>query len=239
MTDAGRDDASRSPRDETVLRLARAVLARKADRPLRVAVDGRTASGKTTLADELAIQLNEIGRPTIRTSIDGFHRPRAERYRQGRASPRGYYEDARDLAAVRRLLLDPLGPGGDRHYRTACFDLERDRPIDQAPRSAHADDVLIVEGTFLQRPALDGAWDFVVFVEVAEATALERGARRDADALGGLEAARRLHRARYQAAYALYASECDPLASADARLVNDDLTAPRLILSGLGEPPEA
>src|ERR1700733_12918500 len=101
------------------------------NRPVRVAIDGRTASGKTTLADELAALLVEQGRPVIRTSIDGFHRARVERYARGRHSAEGYYYDARDLAAVVALLLTPLGPHGDRQYRTASFDLDADQAIEQ------------------------------------------------------------------------------------------------------------
>src|SRR5271156_1842012 len=84
--------------------------------PIRVAIDGRTASGKTTVADELANELSRIGRATIRTSIDGFHRAKRDRYARGRHSPEGYYFDTRDLNAIRQLLLEPLGPGGTLTY---------------------------------------------------------------------------------------------------------------------------
>ena len=197
--------------------------------PVRVAVDGRTASGKTTLANELARALETRGHPVIRTSIDGFHNPRAIRYRLGRMSPEGYYRDARDLAAVRRLLLDPLGPGGDWLYRTEAFDLERDEPVDQDPRRAVADAVLIVDGTFLQRPELAGCWDYVVFVDVPEAVAIGRGAARDAALFGGEEAAKAGHRDRYQRAFTLYETECNPIRSADVVIVNDPVDAPKLV----------
>jgi len=49
---------------------------------VRTAIDGPDAAGKTTLADELAVALRERGRDVIRASIDGFHRPRRERYRR-------------------------------------------------------------------------------------------------------------------------------------------------------------
>src|SRR4051812_47502534 len=84
---------------------------------VRVAVDGRTASGKTTLADELAALLAETGRVVIRTAIDGFHRQRPERCARGRHSAEGYYYDARDLPAIVALLLAPLGPFGDLRNR--------------------------------------------------------------------------------------------------------------------------
>ena len=45
------------------------------------------------MAEEVGEALRRRGRTVIRASIDGFHRPRAERYRQGEDSPKGYYED--------------------------------------------------------------------------------------------------------------------------------------------------
>lgn len=91
--------------------------------PLRVAVDGITASGKSTIADELALELEQRGRSTIPVSMDGFHHRRDHRYRQGTASGDGYYEDAYDFDGARRGLLDPLGPGGDLRYLRRIIDL--------------------------------------------------------------------------------------------------------------------
>jgi uridine kinase len=196
--------------------------------PLRVAVDGRTASGKTTLADELADVLRAGGREVIRTSVDGFHRPRVERYRRGRHSPEGYLDDARDWDAVRRLLLDPLGPNGDRWYRTASFDLERDQPIAVPPRLADADSIAIVDGTFLQRAELLDAWDFVLFVEVSEDVALRRGIARDAPHLGGEAAAREMHERRYQPAFTIYDGRCRPRERAHLVVNNHDPSTPRI-----------
>lgn len=124
---------SSDARSHVIDAVASRLAARSLPHPFRVAIDGRTASGKTTLADEVATVLRESGRQVIRTSVDGFHRPRAERYRRGRYSAEGYLDDARDWIAIRRLLLEPLGPNGDRWYRTATFDLERDVPIEQSP----------------------------------------------------------------------------------------------------------
>ena len=92
------------------------------------------------------------GRPysNIHT-IDGFHRPKTVSATRPSAAirPKGYYYDARDLVAVETLLLAPLGPEGDRLYRTQSFDLENDVTVEQEPRPAFADAVLIVDGTFL------------------------------------------------------------------------------------------
>ncbi len=198
--------------------------------PLRVAVDGRTASGKTTLAEEIATVLRLRGRQVIRTSVDGFHRPRAERYRRGRHSPEGYLDDARDWLAIRHLLLDPLGTGGDRWYRTATFDLDRDHPIEEAAVRADPSAVVIVDGTFLQRDELADAWDFAVFVEVSESVAVSRGAVRDAAHLGGTAAAREMHERRYQPAFAIYDARCRPRERAHLVIGNDDPAGPCILL---------
>ena len=70
------------------------VLATCRPHPLRVAVDGIDAAGKTTFADELAEVIGQFGRPVVRASIDDFHRPRTERYQHGKDSPQGYYLDS-------------------------------------------------------------------------------------------------------------------------------------------------
>jgi uridine kinase len=201
-------------RHTALLAVAEFVAAVDRPHPVRVAIDGRTASGKTTIADELAHVLNRIGRAVIRTSIDRFHRPKRERYARGRHSPEGYYFDARDLGAIRRRLLEPLGPGGTLTYRTAVFDLEADLPIDAPAYPAGPKDILIVDGTFLQRPELRDAWEVVVFVDVDAATAVERGVTRDAMQVGGREATEMLYRDRYALAFEIYERLAEPLQNA-------------------------
>jgi uridine kinase len=183
--------------------------------PVRVAVDGRTASGKTTFADDLGRAIMAAGRAVIRASVDGFHHPAKVRHRRGRLSADGYYEDARDLDAIRDLLLEPLGPGGDRCYVTRTFDLERDQPVESVAQRAEEGSILIVDGTFLQRPELKSAWDFVIFLDVSEHEARQRGINRDAAAMGGQASASELYTRRYAPAFSRYESECNPAESAD------------------------
>jgi uridine kinase len=201
---------------------------------VRVAVDGRTASGKTTFADTLAAEIGKTGREVARTSIDGFHRPKAARYARGRYSAEGYYFDARDLDAVRTLLLDPLGPDGDGRYRTASFDLEHDQPIEQVAIRAATDAILIVDGTFLQRPELSDGWDVAVFVDTSEERAEARGIARDAERLGGLEAAKKLYADRYRPAFDLYEVLCHPRTNADVIIDNNDFQHPAMTVRPRG-----
>ena len=216
-----------SNRMAKLLDLARQISRLEIGHPMRVAVDGRTASGKTTLSDELAELIERSGRPVIRTSIDGFHRPKAQRYARGRFSALGYYNDARDLSAVRSLLLEPLAPGGDRLYRTASFDLKRDVAIAQPSALAPVDAVLVVDGTFLQRPELRDLWDIVIFVETSRGVSDARGLRRDRDRLGE-QIAMKVYAERYGPAFDLYEETCDPARTADVVFNNDDVDDPIL-----------
>jgi uridine kinase len=221
-------DGGAAPRARVVGRVVDHLLAQPVGHPVRVAVDGVTAAGKTTLADELAAAVAARGRPVVRLSMDGFHHPRAHRYRRGRDSAEGYYRDAYDFEALARLVLDPLGPGGDRRYRTAVLDLATDRPVEAAPVLAAPDAVLVVDGTFLQGAALAGRWDEVVFADTALAVARERGVRRDAEQFGGADAARRAFEQRYHAACRLYLDEVGPAGRAGVLVGNDDLDRPAL-----------
>ena len=215
-------------RREILTLLASALTAVRIRHTLRVAIDGRSGAGKTIFADELAEAIAKIGRPVIRTSIDGFHRPKAERYARGRYSAEGYYYDARDLDAVRRQLLDPLGPDGDGWYRTESLDLDTDAPIDQSPRSADPGSILLLEGTFLLRPELNDGWDVAVFLDTSDAISESRGIARDTELLGGIETTRQLYAQRYRPAYELYARTCRPSEAADVIVDNEDLDNPAL-----------
>lgn len=216
-------------RAEVIARIGdRLRAARPAASTLRVGVDGITAAGKTTLADELAAQLRGHGVPVIRLTMDGFHHPRAHRYRQGRDSAAGYYEDAYDFGAFSASVLQPLGPGGGGRYRLRVHDLATDEVLDEPTEVAPAGAVLLVDGSFLQRPELAGGWDEMVFVQTGFELARARGVARDADVFGGIAAAEAAFAARYHAAARRYLDEVDPARTATILLDNDDLSRPVL-----------
>jgi uridine kinase len=142
------------------------------------------------------------------------------RHRQGRLSPDDYYEDARDLNAIRNLPLEPLGPDGDRGYVTQTFDLELDQPSEPEVQQAGENAVLIVDGTFLQRPELRSAWDFVIFLHVPEDEAHRRGIIPDRIAMGQQPDPSELYLERYGPAFSRYELECNPADQADVRIDN-------------------
>jgi uridine kinase len=218
-----------TPRERVLGRIADHLCSLRLGHPVRVAVDGITASGKTTLARELAAAVAARGRPAAHLSMDGFHNPRAVRHRMGRDSADGYYLDAYDFASFRRLVLEPLGPGGDLRYRERIIDLRSDTPLDEPPVTAPEDLVLVVDGSFLQREL---EWDGVVFVDTPFEVARERGTRRDTELLGGLEQAERAFDQRYHAASRRYLDEVEPAGRASVVVGNEDVANPVLLRLG-------
>lgn len=204
--------------------------------PVRVAIDGPDAAGKTTLADRLGVALAAAGRSVIRASIDGFHRPRAERYLRGELSPEGCFADSFDLEALRAELLVPLGPGGSRRYRASVFDHRADVALSDEPAVASADAVLIFDGVFLLRRELLAFWDLRVFLSVGVGELLRRARQRETAQFGSVEAVERRYRLRYLPAQRLYMESERPLGHAHLIIENDDPERPMVVR---WEPPTA
>lgn len=186
---------------------------------LRVAVDGVDGAGKTTFADRLGDMLRRGGIGVIRAGIDGFHHPRATRYRLGRGSPEGFFRDSFDLAGFRQHLLDPLGPGGSLRFRRAVFDHRQDAALDGPEETAVPPAVLLVDGIFLQRDELRPHWDLTIFLDVPFAESFRRMARRD----GGDPDPDAAGNRRYREGQELYFAQCDPRSRADVLIDCADL----------------
>ncbi|GAA1793293.1 hypothetical protein GCM10009682_13960 [Luedemannella flava] len=215
-------------RDDLLARLVDLIATRRPGAVLRVAVDGPDAAGKTTLAADLARVLAGVREP-VRVSIDGFHRPRAERRRRGDLSPEGYYRDSFDYQSVLDEVLTPLGADGERWYRPQVFDHRRDAPVDAPARVAPAGGVLLFEGVFLLRPELRGHWDLAVYLDIAPEESVRRALLRDAGLFGGPAATRERYQARYLPGQELYRAEADPRGHADVVIDNTDPERPDIL----------
>ena len=211
-------------------RLARVILEVDRPHPVRVAIDGPDAAGKTVLADQLAPILEVAGRPVIRSSIDGFHRPRAQRLERGAESPEGYFRDSFDYAALRAALLEPLGPGGDARYRRRVFDYRTDERVESPIEVALPDSILLFDGVFLLRRELNEMWDFSIFVAVPFAETRRRAAVRDLALFGSEDEVLRRYATRYVPAQQLYLELEHPQSRADVVFYNRNPAKPRMRL---------
>jgi len=221
-----RQDMDNGARDELLARLAEAVGSVTVAHPTRVAIDGSAAAGKTTLADELAVVLRAQGREVIRASIESFLFPRSQRYRRGLYSGDACYHDSFDYDALHRVLLDPLGPGGDRRFQRAVYDRSTDTALSQPVSTAPADAVLIFEGVFLLRPELIDRWDLRIFVSAALDETLDRGRTRDLALYGSVTEVERRFRTRYIPAQQLHFDAVHPTDHADFIVHNDEPQQP-------------
>lgn len=200
---------------------------------LRVCVDGLTASGKTSFGHELAAALRELGRTTLRASLDDFKKPWADARLHGydRTSGEGYYRNAFDFESTRKFLLEPMGRTESGVVALCSVD-----PLTQVNHQAQtvlapADAVLVVDGVFAMRPEYDAYWDFRIWLDVDFELSVERGIARDCDR-EGTDAAEDLHRNRYGAAERIYMAEVDPKQISDLVIDNSDFRMPQLLSRG-------
>lgn len=209
-----------------------AILSRIEARSGRVllAITGVDGAGKTRFADRLAEVIRETGRAALRVSIDDFHHPRARRYERGRHSPEGFFEDSFNYGALRTRVLDQLAPGASGRIMPAAFDHVTDSPRDPVPVQVPADAVVLIDGIFLIRPELAGAFDLTILLDVPFRETFARMAERDGCPADPEAAENR----RYRDGQMLWFSRCDPRSEADLVVDNTDWHAPRLVRDGRG-----
>ncbi len=208
--------------------LAYAIAAVRRSHPLRVALDGVDAAGKTNLADELVQPLQAHGYPVIRASLDSFHHSREVRHRRGTLSPEGYYYDSFDYPALKSQLLEPLGPGGSLRYRMALFDGRAEAALPTPDRMAALHSILLFDGVFLFRPELEDCWDLRIWVEATFEVALSRAIQRDSEMFGGEAAVRERYERRYIPGQRLYLEQSQPREQAHLIVDNNDPLHPVL-----------
>ncbi len=216
-------------RSKLLSRLAERIDNVRRSHPIRVAIDGVDAAGKTTLANKLVEPLEALGRTVIRASLDRFHNPAAVRYRRGPESPEGFYRDSFDYPQLIDVLLRPLGPDGDRRFRRRVYDFKVDSTVEAPLEESPVDSILVFDGVFLLRPELRSYWDLSIFVRTGFEVCLERAIKRDRKLFGGRAAARQRFERRYQPGQRLYLAEVDPERRASIVIDNNDFERPVLV----------
>lgn len=142
-------------------------LVQKAARcPFLVAIDGRCASGKTTLAGKLrsALECNVV-------HMDDFYLPFAKRTEERMAQPGGNMDFDRLLFEV----LLPLKSGTNASYRP--YDCHEDRFLPTQKLDAAVP--TIIEGSYSCHPKLRENYDLCVFVDISPDTQKIRLMERD------------------------------------------------------------
>jgi hypothetical protein len=116
---------------------------------LRVLLDGPPPTAPGALADALVDPLRLRGHPALRVDSSWFLRPASVRLERGRTDPQAFYDDRLDLAALRREVLEPLGPGGTGRWLPTLRDPDTDRATRAGYRDAPPAAVLLLDGVLL------------------------------------------------------------------------------------------
>ncbi len=137
-------------------------------RPFLVAIDGGSASGKSTLGTALAEALD-----ATLIHMDDFFLPLDMRTEARFAQPGGNVHWERVLTQV----LEPLRAGKPLEYGVFdCSVMAVNQTVREMPR-----EIVIVEGAYSLHPALRDFYDLRVLVEVDETTQKERILRRNGE----------------------------------------------------------
>lgn len=157
--------------DERITLLQQKIEERKADKtPVLVALEGGSASGKSTLGAELAAH---TGATLIH--MDDFFLPLELRTAERFAQPGGNVHWERVLEEV----LQPLAAGKAPEYGVFdCSVMAVNRTVRETLR-----DVVIVEGAYSLHPKLRGFYDLKVFLSVDKETQRARILERNGEKL--------------------------------------------------------
>ena len=155
--------------EQRVSRLKREIEQRRGNKkPFLVAIDGGSASGKSTLGAALAEELQ-----ATLIHMDDFFLPMEMRTEERFAQPGGNVHWER----VRAEVLEPIRQGKGPEY--GVFDCS----VMAVNKTVRADvrDVVIVEGAYSLHPMLREYFDLRVLVEVEETLQKERILRRNGE----------------------------------------------------------
>ena len=194
--------------------------------PIRVGIDGAGNAGKTTLANELVEPLEKLGRNVIRSTIDGFHNPPEIRRKKGKYSPIGYLQDSYNYFALKKYLLDPLGPNGSLNYKLSVYDFKISKPTNVPFRKAMNNSILLFDGIFLFNEHLFSYWDYKLYIDTSFSNTMKRALVRDKDLFGGTENVIKLYKKRYIPGQEMYLSMRNPIGNSDIVLNNNDYRNP-------------
>ena len=116
---------------------------------LRVALDGPCCADPHGLAAALVDPLQVLGREVAHVRADTFWRDASLRLEHGREDALSFRDEWLDAAALRREVLEPLGPGGSGSYLPSLRDPGTNRATRADLRRAREATILVVSGELL------------------------------------------------------------------------------------------
>lgn len=200
----------------------------KKGKPILIAINGIEGTGKTVFAEKFTKYLKSNKTEAIQVSIDGFHFNKNHRYKQGRDSAKGYYEDSYDeLVFVEKVLKSSQEEIPK--YTIATHDLETDEYLNLQPIIIKNNTVLITDGAYLFKPKYRNYWDLKIYLHTSFEIAMSRGIERDKNSLGGFDLTKEKYEQRYHKSSKIYLIENEPEKIADIIIDNSDFNNLKII----------
>ncbi|WP_417881845.1 hypothetical protein [Xanthomarina gelatinilytica] len=191
----------------------------KKDKPVRVAINGIEGTGKTKFAKKLVEYLGGNRKDVYHIPIDGFHFDKEYRYRQGRDSGLGYFEDAYDeIGFINKVLISSQKEPA--MITKATHNVETNQYININPIIISDNSILITDGAYLFKPIFLDYFDYLIYLKTSFEIALNRAIKRDTTKLGGLKNTAQLYRNRYHKASKIYIEKHNPEQLADCIINN-------------------
>lgn len=182
------------------------------ERTLIVGIDGAGGAGKSTISDTLEKELRSEGYNVAVFHIDDMIHPRAVRYNDDYPQWEQYYYLQWRYDYFMREVISPIREGRSLGP-IELYDKENDS-YKTVLSDIPAGSIVIVEGVFLLRSELEGAFDVTVYIDVSKEERLERVLKRDGY-IGDSEAILKKYNERYFPAEDHYFEECSPKEKAD------------------------
>ena len=182
------------------------------ERTLIVGIDGAGGAGKSTISDTLEKELRSEGYNAAVFHIDDMIHPRAVRYNDDYPQWEQYYYLQWRYDYFMREVISPIREGRSLEP-IELYDKENDS-YKTVLSDIPAGSIVIVEGVFLLRSELEGAFDVTVYIDVSKEERLERVLKRHGY-IGDSEAILKKYNERYFPAEDHYFEECSPKEKAD------------------------
>lgn len=183
------------------------------NRTLIVGIDGLGGAGKSTVSDALPELLGGNNCKVILLHIDDFIHPRKVRYNENFPEWECYYNLQWRYDYLLERVIKPIRSGGDFACEVELYDKENDSYF-SVPLCAPVGSIVIIEGVFLQRPELEGVFDYMIYIDVSEEERLARVLERDGY-IGDKSQIKAKYDGRYFPAERHYVKTCAPAEGAD------------------------
>lgn len=137
-------------------------LMKENDRPILVALDGRSGTGKSTLAKKIAERLGGVEITADDFWVGGSNEEWDKKSKKEKA------EQAIDWKRIRTEVLEPLLAGKPATWYP--FDWKAGHGLSQTPLQSDPKPLIVLDGAYSARPELQDIIDFSILVEVPDDT---------------------------------------------------------------------